>query len=142
MQTRLSGHGAYRHEYHIVWIPKYRKKVLTGRVKESIEGHMRDIERYHPEVRILQWNIQIDHVHMVAEIPPKYGVSMIVGKIKANTSRKVRSEGLVKGVYWGGAFWSPGFFSSTVGLDEEMIQKYVKYQEKVDTEEINLKMEL
>jgi len=67
---------------------------------------------------------------------------MIVGKIKANTSRKVRSEGLVKGVYWGGAFWSPGFFSSTVGLDEEMIQKYVKYQEKVDTEEINLKMEL
>src|SRR5664279_4138663 len=64
---------------------------------------------------------------------PRYSVSEIVGKIKANTSREVRKQfGWVKKMYWRNEFWSPGFFSSTVGIDEEVIKRYVEFQERVD----------
>ncbi len=72
-------------------------------------------------------------MHLVAIIPPRYVVSDIVGKIKSNTSREVRQRfEWVKKMYWRNEFWSPGFFSSTVGINEEVIKRYVEFQEKVD----------
>jgi putative transposase len=79
MDIRFSAHGAYHHQYHLVWIPKYRRRVLTDEVKAYVEQHLRDIEKYHPEVEIQEHSVQADHVHMVAVIPPKYSVSSIVG---------------------------------------------------------------
>ena len=80
-----------------------------------------------------KYSIQQDHLHLVMIIPPKYSVSTIVGKIKANTSREIRKHfDWVKKKYWGNEFWSPGFFSSTVGIDEEVIKRYVDFKEKVD----------
>ena len=90
MEIRLSAHGAYHHQYHIVWIPKYRKKILKGDLKKFIETQLFEIHDYHPEVEIEKYSVQEDHVHLVIIIPPKYPVSSIVGKIKANTSREVR----------------------------------------------------
>ena len=133
MDIRLSAHGAYHHQYHIVWIPKYRRKVLKGDLKTYVEEHLGDVQQYHPEVEIQQHSVQADHIHLVAVIPPKYSVSSIVGKIKANTSRDIRQRfEHLRQIYKRNVFWSPGFFSSTVGIDEEVIKRYVRFQEKVD----------
>jgi putative transposase len=139
MRIRLSAHGAYHHQYHIVWIPKYRKRILQGELKKFIEKRLFDIQEHHPDVEIEKYSIQQDHLHLVMSIPPKYSVSTIVGKIKANTSREIRKHfDWVKKIYWGNEFWSPGFFSSTVGIDEEVIKRYVEFQEKVDKGQVQL----
>lgn len=139
MKIRFSAHGAYNHQYHIVWIPKYRKRVLKGELKSFLEKRLFEVQEYHPEIEIEKFNIQVDHVHLVSVIPPKYSVSSVVGKMKANTSRRIRIEfPWIKQVYWGNEFWSPGFFSSTVGIDEELIKRYVEFQEKVDTGKMQL----
>ena len=128
MEIRLSAHGAYRHQYHIVWIPKYRKKILKGELKAFIEKHLFDIQEFHPDIQIEDYSIQTDHVHLVIIIPPRYSVSSIVGKLKANTSREIRKTfEWIKQVYWRNEFWSPGFFSSTVGIDEKVIKRYVEF---------------
>ena len=137
MEVRLSAHGAYHHQYHMVWITKYRKKILKGELKKYVEEHLDDIQMYHPEVEIEKYSVQANHVHLIAIIPPKYSISGIVGKIKANTSREIRKRfAWVKKIYWRSEFWSAGYFSSTVGIDEEVIKRYVEFQERVDKDQI------
>jgi len=139
MKIRFSAHGAYHHQYHIVWIPKYRKKVLKGELRKFIETRLFDIQDYHPDIEIEKYRIQEDHVHLVITIPPKYSVSGIVGKIKANTSREIRMRfDWVKKIYRREEFWSPGYFSSTVGITEEVIKRYVEFQEKMDKGQLQL----
>ena len=131
MKIKLSAHGAYHHQYHVVWIPKYRKKVLKGELKQYLEKSLFDIERFHPDIEIETLSIQVDHIHLVIVIPPKYAVSDIVGKIKANTSREIRKRfPWIKKVYWRNEFWSVGFFSSTVGVNEDVIKRYVSFRRK------------
>jgi putative transposase len=139
MEIRLSAHGAYHHEYHVVWIPKYRKRILKGEVKTFIEEHIFDIQGYHPDIEIERYSVQTDHVHLIIIIPPKYSVSRIIGKIKANTSRELRHRiEQIRKIYRGNEFWSPGFFSSTVGINEETIKRYVEFQEKLDKGQLQL----
>ena len=71
MKIRLSGHGAYHHQYHIVWIPKYRKRILKGDLKKFIERRLLDIHEYHPDVEIEKFSIKEDHLHLVMVIPPR-----------------------------------------------------------------------
>jgi putative transposase len=92
MKIRLSAHGAYHHQYHVVWIPKYRKKILKGEIKQYLEKGLFDVQRFHPDVEIETFSSQVDQVHVVMVIPPKYAVSAIVAKIKANTSREIRQR--------------------------------------------------
>ena len=114
-----------------MWIPKYRKKILKGALKEFVAKWIYEVQEYHPDIEIERFSIQTDHVHLVMIIPPRCSVSEIVGKIKANTSREVRKQfGWVKKMYWRNEFWSPGFFSSTVGIDEEVIKRYVEFPGK------------
>ncbi|GJL53363.1 MAG: hypothetical protein NPIRA02_04950 [Nitrospirales bacterium] len=87
MDVRLSAHGAYHHQYHVVWIPKYRKRILRGGIKQLVETSLPQIQRYHSDVEVQQWSVQVDHIHVVLVIPPKYAVSNMVGKLKANLSR-------------------------------------------------------
>ena len=101
-----------------------------------------EIREYHPDVEVEQFSVQADHVHLVVVIPPKYAVSAIVGKIKANTSREIRARfPWVKKLYWRNEFWSDGFFSSTVGIDEAVIKRYVEFQEKVDKGQLTLQLD-
>ena len=141
MKIKLNAHGSYKHQFHIVWIPKYRRKVLKLGVKTYVSRGINEILTYHPELEIIKFNIQIDHVHLIIDIPPKYSVATIVGKIKQNSSRKIRErfEWLHK-VYKPGVFWSPGYFSSTVGLNETQIRRYVEYQEKVDKHQYQINL--
>ena len=139
MEIRYSTHGAYHHQNHIVWIPKYRKALLKGELKQYVEQDLNDISAYHPEIVIEKYSVQKDHVHLVIIIPPNFKVSDVVGKIKANTSREIRTHfAWLKKEYWRNEFWSPGFFSSTIGINEEVIKRYVEFQEKVDKGSIQL----
>ncbi len=74
MEIRLSAHGAYHHQYHVVWISKYRKKIPQGKLKKYIEKRLFDIQKYHPEVEIEKYSIQSDHLYLLIIIPPKYSV--------------------------------------------------------------------
>ena len=89
-----------------------------------------------PGCEILQYNIQRDHIHVVMVIPPKYAVSEVMQRIKGSTSRMLRQRyDWLKKVYWAeeGVVWSPGYFVSTVGIDEKVIINYVKWQERQDS---------
>ena len=139
MQIRYSAHGAYHHQYHIVWIPKYRKRILKGEVKRFIEEHLFEIQHYHPDIEIEKYSIREDHIHLIVIIPPRYSVSGIVGKIKSNTSREVRKKfNWIRRIYWRDEFWSRGFFSSTAEINEEVIRRYVEFQEKIDKGQMQL----
>lgn len=103
---------------------------------------MFDIHQYHPDIEIEKFSIQDDHLHIVIIIPPKYSVSSIIGKIKANTSREIRKHfKWIRKIYRRNEFWSSGFFSSTVGIDEEAIKRYVEFQEKMDKGQLQLSLD-
>ena len=123
-------HVIYYHVYHIVWTPKYRYKVLEGSLKEFLESQIRMLYEW-KDLEIQELNIQPDHIHIVLSIPPKMSISKVMGILKGKTAIKIFKSfpGLRTKPYWGNHFWSRGYCSSTVGLDEEKIRKYVKYQE-------------
>ena len=120
--------------YHIVWIPRYRYKVLTKGVGKYLEIKLDEVRKHYPEFEYVEKNIQPDHVHIIMSFPPKYSISQVVGILKQNTGRALREKfDFIKERYYGrGGMWSVGYFVSTVGLDEKRIRRYVKYQEKED----------
>ncbi len=135
MEIRLSGHGAYRTEYHIVWIAKYRRRILNPGVRGYLAKLFPKAVRQMPGCEIVSYNMQVDHIHMVIIIPPKYSVSEVIGRIKGQTASGVRKKfGWLKKVYWKeNVVWSPGYFVSTVGIEEEKILKYVEWQGRQDS---------
>jgi len=126
-------HTIWHCQYHIVWTPKYRFRILSGPVAEEVSNCIRAFsERLGCEV--IELNVQIDHVHLLIMIPPKLAVSDFVGTVKGRTAIGVfnRFRHLKRKPYWGNHFWSKGYCADTVGLDAEKIRAYVKYQEKRD----------
>jgi putative transposase len=135
-QFKRLSHSVYECKYHIVFCPKYRYRVLTGEMGEYVKQELYQLCRQKEGVEILEANVQADHVHLVLSIPPKYAVSSIMGYVKGKLAIRVfnRYEQLRKR-YWGGHLWSRGYCVSTVGLDEEKIRKYVKWQEEKDKQD-------
>ena len=133
---RKLSHTFYYCVYHIVWRPKYRFKVLKDMVADAVEDRIRAICEW-KEVEVLELSIQPDHVHLVCSIPPKMSVSEFMGILKGKIAIMLFKSypTLRKKPYWGNHFWSRGYFVSTVGLDEEKIKRYVKYQEGEDRKE-------
>ena len=140
MEIRLSGHGAYRTEYHIVWITKYRRRILNPGVRGYISQLFPKIIKIMPGCEIIEQNIQEEHIHMLMVIPPKYAVSDVIGEIKQYMASKIRKKFAWLGkVYWKeNVVWSPGYFVSTVGLDEKQITEYVKWQGDQDSGQAKL----
>jgi len=142
MENRLSGHGVYRAEYHVVWIPKYRRHILNPGVKGYLLKLFPKLLENMPGVEFVEQNIQVDHIHTVMIIPPKYAVSAVVGYLKSGTAGKLREKfPWLTTVYWkeSRVVWSPGYFVSTVGLDEKQIIKYVRWQQSQDSGQLKLK---
>ncbi len=127
---RKLSHVFYKCEYHIVFVPKYRYRILTGLVKTLVEHDMYMISQW-KEVELQEFSIQSDHIHMVCSIPPKVSISEFMGTLKGKLAIKLFKSypELKKRPYWGNHFWARGYFVSTVGLDADMIKRYVKYQE-------------
>ena len=120
-------------QYHIVWVPKYRFRILEGKVATEVANCIRAFtEQQHCE--IVELNIQNDHVHLLVMVPPKVSISDYVGTIKGRTAIRVlnKFKNLKKKPYWGNHFWAKGYCVDTVGLDAEMVRKYVKYQEALE----------
>lgn len=124
-------HVVYQCTYHIVWVPKYRYRILTGALKDLVERDVRVLCEW-KDVEVLELNVQPDHVHLVASIPPKLSLSGFLGFLKGKLAIKVFKSypKLRRKPYWGNHFWARGYFVSTVGLNEDMIRRYVRYQEE------------
>ena len=132
-QFKRLSHSIYECKYHVVFCPKYRYRVLTGEVGEYVKQELYRLCSQKEGVEVLEANVQADHVHVVVSIPPKYAVSNIMGYLKGKLAIRVfnRHEQIRKR-YRRGHFWSRGYCVSTIGLDEEQIRKYVKWQEEKD----------
>lgn len=133
IRYRKLSHSIYHCNYHIVWSPKYRYRVLTGVVADMLEEKIHAICEW-KSVEILELNIQEDHVHIVCSIPPKISVSSFMGILKGKTAISMFKSypSMKKKLYWGNHFWSRGYFVSTKGIDEDKVRRYVKHQEKQD----------
>ena len=123
-------HVIYKCDYHIVWVPKYRFRILTGEVKQLIEEDIRMLCEW-KKCEIQEMSVQADHIHLVLTIPPKVSISELMGILKGKLAIKLFKSypKMKKNPYWGNHFWARGYFVSTVGIDEEVIKRYVKYQE-------------
>jgi putative transposase len=119
METRVSGHGVYRTEYNVVWIPKYRRRILNAGVRGYLRKLFPKILRSLPGCEIIEQTMEVDHIHTVMVIPPKYAVSAVIGQMRQYTASRLRKKLTWLGkVYWKEpVVWSPGYFISTVGLD-------------------------
>jgi len=129
-------HAIWYCTYHIVWTPKYRYRILKGEIKEEVEHCIRAFSEQ-KRCEIKELNVQEDHVHVVIMIPPKESISDVLGILKGRTAIRVfnKFKNLRQRPYWGNRFWSRGYCVDTVGLNEEMIRKYVKYQEDKEKRE-------
>lgn len=118
-------------EYHIVWCPKYGFRVLQGKIKEEVEAVVRGQSRQ-PQYEVIELNVQPDHVHLVGMVPPKLSLAESMGRVKGKSALRVFSvfRDLRRRPYWGNHFWAQGYCVGAVGLDEDKIRKYVKYQEQ------------
>ena len=138
---RKLSHTIWHCQYHIVWVPKYRYRVLTGAVRGAVGEGVQAICGY-AGCEVVELNVQPDHVHMIAMVPPKVAISNLMGRVKGQSSIKIFKQfrHLKEKPYWGNHFWSRGYCVDTVGVDAEMIRKYVKFQEKKQRyeEQLNL----
>ena len=125
---RSQSHVKWDCKYHIVIVPKYRRRRFYGSLRGEIGKILRDLCR---QKEIVLVNALPDHVHLLLSVPPKYSIANTVGFLKGKSAIRVdRDLGKVKGSLYGRAFWSRGYCVSTVGLDEAMIREYIQNQEK------------
>ena len=125
-------HTRWECKYHIVFIPKYRKKAIFGQIRKELGDVFRRLARQKESV-IEEGHLLPDHVHMMISIPPKYAVSQVIGFIKGKSAIHIaRAYGGRKRNYVGQHFWARGYFASTVGRDEEVIREYIRHQEAED----------
>ena len=134
-------HTRWNCKYHIVFIPKYRRKEIYGQLRSDIGQILRQLCQY-KEVEIIEAHAMKDHVHMLVAIPPKLAVSTFMGYLKGKSSLQIfERHANLKYKYGNRNFWAKGYFVSTVGLNDEVVKEYIRNQENEDMMEdrINLK---
>ena len=125
-------HVRWECKYHIVIIPKYRKKVLYGQLRKRVGRIIRELCEQRG-VELVEGNAMPDHIHMCLSIPPKFSVAHTVGFLKGKSAVRVHRELLHERRMTGLHFWATGYCVSTVGLDEERIRKYIREQDKLES---------
>ena len=125
-----SAHSIYRLEYHIVWVCKYRRSILNSGLCEYIKVLLPKLLKSMPGVMLEAIGFDDDHLHMIMVIPPSYSISSVMGKLKSKTASQLRYKfKWLSKVYWKeNIVWSPGYFVSSVGVDEDVIRRYVTHQ--------------
>jgi putative transposase len=133
-------HSRWECKYHVVFIPKGRRKALFGQLRPYLGEVLRRLAAQ-KESRIEEGHLMPDHVHMMISIPPKYAVSQVIGYIKGKSAiHMARVYGERERNFSGRHFWAGGYFASTVGRDGEAIREYIRQQEEEDArlEQLNL----
>ena len=134
-------HSVWDCKYHVVFIPKCRRKVIYGKVRKLLGEVFKDLARQR-ECTIEEGHLMSDHVHMLISIPPKYSVAQIIGFMKGKSTihiaRRLRNRRNVRGEH----FWARGYFVSTVGRDEGVVRDYIRRQEEEDRRIDQLGLEL
>ncbi len=125
-------HVRWECKYHVVIIPKYRRKVLYGQLRTKVGTILRELCRQRG-IELLEGHSMPDHIHMCLSIPPKYSVAHTLGFLKGKSAVRIHRELLHERRMTGLSFWATGYCVSTVGLDEARIRQYIREQEKLET---------
>ena len=124
-------HSSWDCKYHIIFVPKYRRKTIYGKLREQLKQIFHELARQ-KECQIVEGNLVVDHVHMCVAIPPKHSVSAIIGFMKGKSAIAIARLGGKQRNFNGENFWARGYAVSTVGFDLPSIQKYIREQESYD----------
>ncbi len=143
MDYQKLNHTTWKCKYHVVFIPKRRKKVIFGQLRHRLRDIFHELARQ-KQSQIVEGHLLRDHVHMCISIPPKYAVSGVIGYLKGKSAIAIarQFEGRRRN-FTGSSFWARGYYVSTVGLDEEVVREYIRNQEEEDErlEQLNLPVE-
>ena len=133
-------HAKWDCKYHVIWIPKYRKKAIFGELRKYLGEIFRELARQ-KECTVIEGHLMPDHVHIMLAIPPKYSVAQVVGFMKGKSAIQIARnfQGRKKN-FVGQNFWARGYYVSTVGKDEEAVRAYIQHQEKEDRRFDQLKL--
>jgi len=129
--TQSLRHTVWGCKYHVVWIPKYRRKVLYGQLRKELGTVIKELAKQ-KESEVIEGKLMADHVHMLISIPPKYSVAQVIGFIKGKSAIYVARLFGRQRNFVGQSFWVRGYCVSTAGLDEVVIQEYIRSQEEAD----------
>ena len=135
MDSHSLSHCRWKCQYHIVFIPKFRQKVLYGRIKSDVREIIKKLCEY-KRVEIIEGAVCIDHVHLCLSIPPKHSISSIVGYIKGKSALMIYDRHPDKMSKWNKGFWARGYYVTTVGnITEDAIKNYIREQQEADRKE-------
>ena len=132
---RKQSHTIYECKYHLIFCPKYRRRILKDEIREYAGREIENLLRQKEGIEIIEMNVQADHVHLIVWIPPKYSISEIMGYLRGKLAIRIfqRYEKLGK-QFWGRHLWGRGYCVSTIGIDETRIREYVRWQENKEKE--------
>jgi putative transposase len=126
-------------KYHVVIVPKYRKRVLYGRIRTRVREIILDLCRQ-KGLELLEGHLMTDHVHMCLKVPPKHSIAFVIGFLKGKSAVRIHRDVLRNQRVTGLHFWSRGYCVSTVGLDEATIRRYIREQEELGKRQMELDM--
>ncbi len=130
--TESLAHSKWECKYHVVWIPKYRRQALYAELRKHLGPVLRELARQR-ECVVEEGHLQLDHVHMLLSIPPKYAVAQVLGFIKGKSAIHIARTHLGRrGNFTGQHFWARGYYVSTVGRNEAAIREYIRRQQAED----------
>ena len=141
MNSQKLSHSSWECKYHVVFIPKYRKKILYGQLRQYVGDIIRMMAKQ-KECIIEEGHVCADHIHMLISIPPKYAVLQVIGYIKGKSAIYIaRNFTGYKMNFGGQKLWARGYYVSTVGREEQVIRDYIKNQEEEDRKEDNMQQD-
>jgi len=130
MDDSSLSHSKWNCQYHIVFIPKYRRRTMYGKVREDVREILRKLCEY-KKVEIIEGGVSIDHVHLLLSIPPKLSVSDFMGYLKGKSALMIFDKHPEMGTKWNREFWARGYYVTTIGYaNEETIKNYIKLQQE------------
>jgi len=127
-------------KYHVVIVPKYRKRALYGKFRRDVGEILRDLCRQR-KVEVVEGMLCPDHVHMCLKVAPKYSIAFVIGFLKGKSAVRIHRQILKQKRVTGLHFWSRGYCVSTVGLDEQTVREYIRTQEKLEKRQLDIELD-